>query len=129
MASEESHQSLLAKKYVATAFSVQKIRDVFSGCRKQTASKIKNCPHIYPLAEYRAAMHISLKDSRSKGFMKWSEACRPEIDGIDKDARANEGGRGVAADSDLNNPNRDNRVLTVPERPHRPWLVPGAGRL
>jgi hypothetical protein len=62
-------------------------------------------------------MYISLTDSGTKGFTKWSDAHTPKID-IDKDVRAD------AADPDL-----DNRVMTFPERPHQPWLVPGAGRL
>lgn len=66
-------------------------------------------------------MDISVVDGRNKGLAKWSWVCRPEID---KDVRADEGAREVAADPDL-----DNGVLTSPERPHRPWLVPGAGRL
>lgn len=74
-------------------------------------------------------MQTSLKDSCTKGFMKWSEACQPEIDRIDKDARANEDDGEVAADPDLNNWELDNRVVTLSERPHRPWLVPGVGRL
>ena len=70
-------------------------------------------------------MDISVIDDCTKGFAKWSEVCAPEIGPvIDKDVRANEGVREVAADPDL-----DNGVLTSPERPHRPWLVPGAGRL
>jgi hypothetical protein len=60
-------------------------------------------------------MYISLTDSRTKGFRKWSDARTPKID---KDVRAD------AADPDL-----DNRVMTSPKRPHQPWLVPGAGRL
>jgi len=60
-------------------------------------------------------MYISLTDSNTKGFRKWSDAHTPKID---KDVRAD------AADPDL-----DNRVMTSPERPHQPWLVPGAGRL
>ena len=64
---------------------------------------------------------FSVVDGCNKGLAKWSWVCPPEID---KDVRADEGAREVAADPDL-----DNGVLTSPERPHRPWLVPGAGRL
>jgi len=66
-------------------------------------------------------MYISLADSCTKGFGKWSDACAPEID---KDVRADEGDGEVAAD-----PDRNNSMMTSPERPHRPSLVPGAGRL
>jgi hypothetical protein len=59
-------------------------------------------------------MYISLKDSRTKGFRKQ----------INKEVRADEGDREVDADPDL-----DNRVMSSADRPHRPWLVPGAGTL
>ena len=66
-------------------------------------------------------MHISLKDGCSKGLRKWSDVYQPEIN---KDIRANEGDRAVDADPDL-----ENRVMSSADRPHRPWLVPGAGTL
>jgi hypothetical protein len=66
-------------------------------------------------------MYISLRDSYTKGFKKWSDAHQPEIK---NDARAGERYAVVAAD-----PGLDNRVMTSPEQPHRPWLVPGVGRL
>jgi hypothetical protein len=66
-------------------------------------------------------MYISLENSCTKDFSKWPDVYRP---GIDKDVRADEADGNAAAASDL-----DNRVMTLPERPHRPWLVPGAGRL
>jgi hypothetical protein len=66
-------------------------------------------------------MYISLRDSCTKGFKKWSDAHQPEIK---NDVRAGEGYAVVATDPDL-----DDRVMTSPERPHRPWLVPGVGRL
>lgn len=66
-------------------------------------------------------MFISSTDGRTKRFRKWSGACAPEID---KDVRVDEGDGEVVADFDL-----DNRVMTSPERPHQPWLVPGTGRL
>ena len=70
-------------------------------------------------------MYISLTDSRTKRFRKWSDACAPEFDPeIDMDIRADGGDAEVLADPDL-----DKRVTTSPERPHQPWLVPGAGRL
>jgi hypothetical protein len=66
-------------------------------------------------------MYVSLADGCTKGFGTSSDACAPEID---RDVRADESDGEVAS-----NPDRDNRVMTSPERPHRPWLVPGAGRL
>jgi hypothetical protein len=59
-------------------------------------------------------MYISLKESCTKGFRKR----------IDKAPRADEGDREVHADPDL-----DNRAMSSADRPHRPWLVPGAGTL
>ena len=59
--------------------------------------------------------------SRNSGTKKWPDAYQPKIN---KDIRADEGDSEGAADSDI-----DDRVMTSPERPHRPWLVPGAGRL
>ena len=66
-------------------------------------------------------MYISLRDRYSNGFKKWSDAHQPQIN---KDVRAGEDDGAVVADPDL-----DNRVMTSPERPHCPWLVPGVGRL
>jgi hypothetical protein len=66
-------------------------------------------------------MYISLGDSCTKGSKKWSDAHQPENH---KDVYAGEGYWVVATD-----PNLDSRVMTSPERPHRPWLVPGVGRL
>jgi hypothetical protein len=66
-------------------------------------------------------MYISLADSRAKGFKKWSDAHQAERLG---DARAGAGEGGVIAAPDL-----AQGVTTPAEQPHRPWLVPGAGRL
>jgi len=66
-------------------------------------------------------MYISLANSRAKGFMKWADAHQPERLG---DARAGAGEGGVIAAADL-----AQGVTTPAEQPHRPWLVPGAGRL
>jgi hypothetical protein len=65
-------------------------------------------------------MYISLKDSCAKGFKKWSDAQQPEIN---KDVCAGEGYGVVATDHDL-----DNRAMTSPELPHRPWLSRGRRR-
>jgi hypothetical protein len=66
-------------------------------------------------------MYISLKDSCTKGFRKWSDAYQPEIN---EDVRADEANREVDANPDL-----DDRVMSSADLPHRPWLVPGAGTL
>ena len=66
-------------------------------------------------------MYISLKDSCSKGFKKWADAHQPEI----KNDRGAREGNGLAAAG----PDQDNLVMTSPDRPHRPWLVPGGGTL
>jgi hypothetical protein len=65
-------------------------------------------------------MYISLKDSCANGFRKWADAHQPEIK---NDLRAS-GGRLVSA-----SPDQDSPVMTSLERPHHPWLVPGAGTL
>ena len=64
-------------------------------------------------------MYISLKDSIAKGFRKWADTHQP---GDEKCGR----GGGSAA---LVIPAPDDAPLIYPEQPHRPWLVPGAGRL
>jgi hypothetical protein len=58
-------------------------------------------------------MHVFLRDSGTNGYTRWSGARQREIG---KDAGA--GDRVIGADPDL-----DGRVITIPERPHRPWLV------
>lgn len=63
-------------------------------------------------------MRISLADSWANGFNKW---CRAHDAGGDKDSKPDDvsvAGQAV-----------DDAVMTLPERPHRPWLVPGAGTL
>jgi hypothetical protein len=65
-------------------------------------------------------MHIFLKYRGANGYTRRSDARQRKID---KDPRAG-GDRVIGADPDL-----DGRVNTPPERPHRPWLVPGVGRL
>jgi hypothetical protein len=66
-------------------------------------------------------MYISLADSRGKGFMKWSDAQRPERIG---DARAGAGEGSVIAAPDL-----AQGVTTPPELPHRLRLMPGVATL
>ncbi len=66
-------------------------------------------------------MYISFEDSCTNDFSKWPGVYHPEIA---KDVRADEADGDVAGNTDL-----DNQLMTPPERPHRPWLVPGAARL
>ena len=63
-------------------------------------------------------MYISLNDSRTKGFRKWADTHQPQQDGK---AGSDDGSAAVVV------PVPDDAVPT--EQPHRPWLVPGAGRL
>jgi hypothetical protein len=64
------------------------------------------------------AMFISLNDSRTNDFKKWSDAHLPGNDDDD-----NSGGATPIA---INVPSCDDGEAT-PELAHRPWLVPGAG--
>jgi hypothetical protein len=64
-------------------------------------------------------MYISLKDSCANGFKKWADTHQPEI----KHDLLASGGNGLAAASS----DQDSLVVTSPEQPHRPWLVPGVG--
>ena len=63
-------------------------------------------------------MHISLNNSRTNGFKKWSDAHRPGNDDDD-----NSGGATPIAITEP--PCRDGEEKREP--PHCPWLVPGAG--
>ena len=61
-------------------------------------------------------MYISLMNSLSRGFRKWSDA--------HQDRNDDEDGVGTAipvADSPVDD------LMGTPEQPHQPWLVPGAG--
>jgi hypothetical protein len=63
-------------------------------------------------------LYISLADSQKNGFNKWCEA-------HDANRTSDQGG---AADIGPD-PDFDSGIMTPPERPHRPWLVPGVGTL
>lgn len=67
-------------------------------------------------------MDISPRRSRTNGFEEACVAYQPEIN---KHIRANKVDEETAADPDPDN----SSIIISPERPHRPWLVPGAGRL
>ena len=60
-------------------------------------------------------------NSRTSGFRKWSEL--QELKSRSK-ARAGSGEPAVAPGQEV-----DQEVMPPAEQPHRPWLVPGAGRL
>jgi hypothetical protein len=66
-------------------------------------------------------MSISPRKGRTNGFEEARKAYQPQIN---KDIRANKGDGEATAD-----PDTDNSAVISPERPHPPWLVPGAGRL
>jgi len=63
-------------------------------------------------------MAMSINSSTS-GFRKWSEA--QELKRVDE-ARA-------GVDDVIATPDVDLGVMTQDEKPHRPWLVPGKGKL
>jgi hypothetical protein len=61
--------------------------------------------YIYQHKKTRViSMDISVVDGCNKGLATWSWVCPPEID---KDVRADEGAREVAADPDLDNGGAD----------------------
>ena len=64
-------------------------------------------------------MYISVADSRIRGFLKWADTHEPNGS---REARAD-------ADEEIAAPDLAGEVTAYPEQPHRPWLVPGAGRL
>jgi len=66
-------------------------------------------------------MRISLVDSRAQGFKCWSIAHQP---GSNDDDRP-----GGATPIALAVPDTLDTMVAPPEQPHRPWMVPGVGRL
>jgi hypothetical protein len=60
-------------------------------------------------------------NSRMSGFRKWSEAHQPKA--IDE-ARTGANQGGVIAAAGV-----DHGGTTPDQQPHRPWLVPGVGKL
>ena len=70
-------------------------------------------------------MYISHKRNCAYGHKKWSDAHQSEVKkpSVGKDVSARIGDGVVAANPDL-----DDTMIT-PERPHRPWLVPGVDTL
>lgn len=64
-------------------------------------------------------MDISLTDSCARGCRKWADVHQPD----DSNDGHDDGGAALVA-ADTADP-----VMTPLEQPHRPWLVPGAGRL
>jgi len=71
-------------------------------------------------------MYILHKRSCGYRHKKLSHGHQPEVEKptIGEDVRAGAGDGVVAAD-----PDPDDTVIAPPERPHRPWLVPGVGTL
>jgi hypothetical protein len=74
-----------------------------------------------PKLSKRAAVMVISMNSSNSGFRKWSEAQELKRIGEVR-AGAAEGGGDVPLDL-------DQVVITPDETPHRPWLVPGAGKL
>jgi hypothetical protein len=64
-------------------------------------------------------MAMSINSSTS-GFWKWSEA--QELKRVDE-------ARAAGVDDVIATPEADQGVMTQDEKPHRPWLVPGQGKL
>jgi hypothetical protein len=65
-------------------------------------------------------MAISI-NSNPSGFRKWSEA---------QELRRSAEARAKAAEVEvIAPPDLAQEMMTPDERPHRPWLVPGAGKL
>jgi len=62
-------------------------------------------------------MYISLMNSLSSGFRKWSDAHQPDH----SDDEAGGGTPIPISDPPVDDP------AGIPEQPHQPWLVPGAG--
>jgi hypothetical protein len=65
-------------------------------------------------------MTISMNSSTS-GFRKWSEAQELK--------RRGEGRAEAGEVTVIPGPDADQGVIPPAEEPHRPWLVPGTGRL
>lgn len=62
-------------------------------------------------------MYISLVESCAHGFNKWCE--------VHDAGRIGQSRAGIV----ISDEDPDPMVMAPPERPHRPWLVPGAGTL
>ncbi len=57
-------------------------------------------------------VYISLETSRTTGFRKWADVHQPMSD--QPPARTTPQGA-------------DHAVMTLPEQPYRPWVIPGVG--
>ena len=68
-------------------------------------------------------MYISLRESCAKGFMKWFDAHQPLLSTKDDDGDVAIGDAIAIASLKI-----DYAVMTPPELPHGPWLVPGVGK-
>jgi hypothetical protein len=65
-------------------------------------------------------MTISI-NSGTSGFRKWAEA---------QELKRRGQGRAEAGEvTVILGPDADQRVMPLAEQPHRPWLVPGTGKL
>ena len=97
--------------------------DLFFGTPKNHLEKCKIVPTFLRSSPQQEdnLMRISLADSWANGFNKWCDM---------HDAGRTDGGC-AGADDTIIIPDRDldHALLTPPERPHQPWLVPGVGVL
>jgi hypothetical protein len=67
-------------------------------------------------------MYISLVNSLSSGFRKWSDAHQPDHHDLDQNDYEPEGATRVPiADPPVDYP------TPIPMQPDHPWLVPGVG--
>jgi hypothetical protein len=74
---------------------------------------------ILEFHERSAVVAISINSSTS-GFRKWSEA---------QELKKHEKTRAGAGESGAPSLGSHLEIITSDETPHRPWLVPGVGRL
>ena len=83
---------------------------------------MKLSPYFYETVPQKEdnPVRISLADSCASGFNKW---CAAHDSGHKEDSRTS-ADNVIVADQAV-----DHVVTTPPERPNRPWLVPGAGTL
>jgi hypothetical protein len=68
-------------------------------------------------------MYISLRESRANGFMKWFDAYQ-----LLSTTKDDDGDVAIGDAIAIAGLNSDYAVMTLPELPHGPWLVPGVDK-